>query len=635
MKRKRQDRVYHPMSRRFADIAPAFADKVFSALSGDIAREQLCSLRNGDYMAVVSKIVDPSTFSDASSFADAYLACELMSKFPDWDLGIDRKQVAFRKFLDSEQECRATNLRLVERRSYVNGVLSPYTPEAIMMVARRKIRRLLGSFSWDQAERYFGFGPGATTSLKHRHGDAYFKYRAKPWTTRSNAVLAHTCISRVPQWFNHCCAFAGLDPTEVRELPIFDQIDLLLEITDGNCIVTVPKNAKTDRIIAIEPTMNSYVQSGIGGLIRSRLKRVGVDLDDQSLNQSLAKIGSETGGFATIDLSSASDTVSTVLVEELLPDDWVIAIKQARSPIGILPDGTHIEYQKVSSMGNGNTFELESLIFWALSAAVTDVFGSIDRRFAVYGDDIIVPTQLAHPLIWILNYCGFSCNMKKTFSDGPFRESCGKHYFLGVDVTPFYIREGVDTPERAIWLANQTRRYSRLAWGLDGRFLDAYNLAVSRLPSSLRRPQISDGYGDAALIGDFSEVLPQKLSSRKKFSGWEGWQATGHVRVSRTRQFGDLPYLVRQLSAVGLSASSQDAHLSCARTLDLIKRINVSGLEISEMRSLLLRHWHAKGRKLAVLLGSGVPLPDSVSTWRSVMIPVAQWNDYGPWLTTT
>jgi len=608
---KKRDRVKirnHPMSRRFEDVASALALEVLSALKGEVPTKLKTDLLNRDYLSVVSARVDPSTFTDAGEFADAYLACEMMSKFPSWDIGIDRASVAFSKFIECEQMCAVTNRSLVERRSYVNGVLSPYTPESILSVAREKIRRLLGPFSWDHAERYFGFGPGATTSLKSRHGDAYFKYKAKPCTTRSNAVLAYSCISRIPQWFSHCVSLTGKSPEEVLSMEMSARISLLMEITEGNRVITVPKNAKTDRIIAIEPTMNSYVQKGIGGLIRSRLKRCGVDLDDQSLNQSLAKIGSETDSLATIDLSSASDTVSLVLVEELLPPDWVIAIKQARSPVGILPDGTRVEYQKVSSMGNACTFELESLIFWGLTSAVMSSFNSIDRRFAVYGDDIICPSAVAHSLIWVLNHCGFSCNEKKTFVSGAFRESCGKHYFNGVDVTPIYIRKDIDSPERAIWFANQIRRYSRLSWGLDGRFFKAYSMAVSFLPSVLRRPSISDGFGDAALIGDFSEVIPQRLASSQKTRGYEGYQGTAYIRVSDVRQFGDVPYLVRQLDSVDRSPPSLEDYL------------------------VGVFHHHRKDRELALPLGIGVSIPCREDKWRTVKVAVAQWRSYGPWL---
>jgi hypothetical protein len=108
-------------------------------------------------------------------------------------------------------------------------------------------------------------------------------------------------------------------------------------------------------------------------------------------------------------------------------------------------------------MGNGFTFELQSLLFYAAVLTVFDLFPSIgkDRRCRVYGDDIILPTAYAGIFVEFLSWLGFTTNPDKSFVDGPFRESCGKHYFLGDDVTPFYIRENVDKPQKIFWFHNQ------------------------------------------------------------------------------------------------------------------------------------------------------------------------------------
>jgi hypothetical protein len=213
-----------------------------------------------------------------------------------------------------------------------------------------------------------------------------------------------------------------------------------------------------DRVIAIEPDMNMYVQKGIGALIRARLKRLTpCDLDDQKPNQVLARLGSIDGSLSTLDLSAASDSISLSLCREVLPPDWFSAIEHSRSPAGTLPDGRFITYRKVSSMGNGFTFELQSLLFYAAVLTVFDLFPSIgkDRRCRVYGDDIILPTAYAGIFVEFLSWLGFTTNPDKSFVDGPFRESCGKHYFLGDDVTPFYIRENVDKPQKIFWFHNQ------------------------------------------------------------------------------------------------------------------------------------------------------------------------------------
>jgi hypothetical protein len=90
-----------------------------------------------------------------------------------------------------------------------------------------------------------------------------------------------------------------------------------------------------------------------------------------------------------------------------------------------------------SSMGNGATFCLETLIFAAACYAV----GS--RRFRVYGDDVIIEPECYDEYLRLTRFLGFSINHDKTFRDGPFRESCGLDVWNGVDVTPVYIR-GLD-----------------------------------------------------------------------------------------------------------------------------------------------------------------------------------------------
>jgi hypothetical protein len=316
-----------------------------------------------------------------------------------------------------------------------------------------------------------------------------------------------------------------------------------IEVVTGNKVTTVPKNAKTDRCIAIEPDLNMVIQKGIGNLIRRKLWRVGLLLPDaQERNNALAQLGSLTGEYATIDLSSASDTVSYELVRSLLPPRWFEALEQSRSPSGVLPSGERIVYSKFSSMGNGYTFELETLIFWALASSVIDEGQrGMDRRLLVFGDDIIVPTYSVGRVLETLQMCGFTPNMKKTFESGPFRESCGKHYFNGTDVTPFYIRASVDDISRRYWLANSIKRWSRLSYGLDPTLSEVYHFVVGKIPKKWQL-SIPDGFGDGGLIRDFDEATPER--ARKGFEGYQ-FRYVAEVTPKLTKR--DSPFLLKAL----------------------------------------------------------------------------------------
>jgi hypothetical protein len=101
--------------------------------------------------------------------------------------------------------------------------------------------------------------------------------------------------------------------------------------------------------------------------------------------------------------------------------------------------GKPILYEKFSSMGNGYTFALETLIFWALGKAVNSLTGGV--VLSVYGDDIICSDCSAALLMEVLQWCGFVLNRDKSFVTGPFRESCGADWHTGTRVTPQYIRK--------------------------------------------------------------------------------------------------------------------------------------------------------------------------------------------------
>jgi hypothetical protein len=72
-------------------------------------------------------------------------------------------------------------------------------------------------------------------------------------------------------------------------------------------------------------------------------------------------------------------------------------------------------------MGNGFTFELMTLI-------LTSLCRTLDPDSSVFGDDIIIDSGSSSRLIQLLEEVGFRVNVDKTFTSGPFRESCGANF---------------------------------------------------------------------------------------------------------------------------------------------------------------------------------------------------------------
>lgn len=404
-----------------------------------------------DLLSLVHREMEWVAGLDAKEARDSYWLAESWSKTP-FDIGIDRIAAARETFYRAESQCAEANIRLCD------GLNRPAVPFDPLKRARALIKSVLGPFSWDHALRHCSFGPGATFSLSRRKASHPNKWASSDVTAR--------CLPL-------CLAFQQFNNGWSGTAPKF-------RVVAGNRVTTVPKNAKTDRTIAIEPTWNMFFQRGIGGMIRHRLqKRCSILLPDaQADHREMAQFASVTQNCATIDLKSASDSVSLGLVELLLPEDWLNAILTTRSEQGEW-DGETISYEKVSSMGNGFTFELETLLFWALTKSVVR-----DGTVSVYGDDIICPAERAGEVIRLLEYCGFTTNPRKTFVSGPFRESCGGHYYNGHEITPPYFRALLEDEMTIISAANTLshRASQRYGWSRDIRFRGMHRWLSSKVP---------------------------------------------------------------------------------------------------------------------------------------------------------
>jgi len=394
-------------------------------------------------------------YADSTKFALDYLSSEFLSKVRDLDFGIEKDRVAFAKWKLAEEKCHETNKYFREFRLRP----TPGRVQSVIFDAQRKIAAILGPLKVSLMLDWCKWGPGATFDLRRSEASVEKKITALPLTVTAHAMkYARSVIESDPVWFE---AISGIRPEGN-----YSVLPSCFGVVSGNRIIFVPKNAKTDRTISAEPTMNSFLQQGVGRYLRRRLMRFGVNLDDQTINQLLARDG-VARELATIDLSMASDTICTELIYELLPIDWAIFLDDLRSKATRLKDGSWHPLSKFSSMGNAFTFELESLIFFALSSSALRYSDcSSEPVVSVYGDDIICPTSACPLLFEVLNFCGFSVNDEKSHLSGPFRESCGKHFFDGIDVTPFYQRlVATREPNEVVRFANRLVRFSLRIFG--------------------------------------------------------------------------------------------------------------------------------------------------------------------------
>jgi hypothetical protein len=392
--------------------------------------------------------------------------CSLLKKYPfsACKSPYNPKQAAIEKWWAAEDQCKKTNDRL---SLIANGDLPSF-----VFRARRLIEDALGELTPGRIMKILRegeHGKGTSTECPYVASTVYHKYQStRLFCTKRAMNYAKAAISLNRRWYDH------LDASGVRtRVPLphsskaFVEEQLLSDVISLNepeRISFVEKDAKTMRPIGIGNTLNMYMQLGVKRTMTACLKSVGVNLRDQGKNQEMAYYGSLFGSldrgkhpwqYSTIDLASASDTVSIGLCRVLLPSDWFGFLSDLRHECGVI-EGETVVYNKMSAMGNGFTFPLESLLFWAIARATAEIMDvDLDTKdLAIYGDDIICPYLIAPQLIENLQWAGFTVNTEKSFITGSFKESCGADYYQGINVRPFYLKRSLVRPKDLYHVAN-------------------------------------------------------------------------------------------------------------------------------------------------------------------------------------
>lgn len=485
-----------------------------------------------------------TTLEGDPSIEAFYLRKYWLTKFCETDTASAdlRRQAAIRKWLGVEERNTATSNLLEMEDQLKYTFIGVHSADTLLKTASRVVREVLGDNpSLDVA--YAAFSGGASTSRQRKQGHPALKFLGRVDSTREAWSVAD-CLLRGTRFLAHIST--GLEP---RMVP-------------GSSLFTVPKNSDIDRVACKEPDINVFFQKMFGNQIRFLLRRRGINLNDQSINGRLALLASIDGSLATLDLSAASDSVTTPLVRRLLPPGWFYYLDHFRVKETNI-DGVAHSLNMFSSMGNGFTFELESLLFYALARSICYHFG-VRGKIGVYGDDIIVPTSAAGPLCALLTVVGFQTNSEKSFVEGPFRESCGAYYHAGINVKPFFLKAPIRKVSDLIKVLNQLASWaSRLGNVVDPSYGAIHERFARFVPEELWGGQ--DLTSITSLVtGDAPRKELRPLRTKRKFAhigGFLHWLQTtafrnntdfsvaitgsvdtGMYRLSRSRQLRqDLP----------------------------------------------------------------------------------------------
>lgn len=314
------------------------------------------------------------------------------------------------------------------------------------------------------------------------------------WTDRLQAVI--------PYW-DDLLTFPSESPDDITVLARDEEPPALL--------VLVPKTMKGPRVIVEEPCHMQYVQQGIFHVMSEVLREKkfsnlhkSFSWDSQDRNRALAREGSIDGSYATIDLSEASDRVSLQLVKSLLSGSRFLRelVLACRSEKVKLPDGRVLTLNKFASMGSSLCFPIESMVFYVIAemakASVDAVVASDKKRLRpsgrvrIYGDDIIVPVEVAHSALDLLAAYGLKVNVDKTYYTGYFRESCGSDWYAGTDVSVFKLRHPLPQERRQHELLRNTIEFHNMAYS-HGWFLVAEYIRISLLAIHRYIPRVPVG----------------------------------------------------------------------------------------------------------------------------------------------
>lgn len=417
-----------------------FLGRVFDSCSGTLLDnpdiEAIYAIRQLTLM--FSKIALPEATSDGK---------------PHQVVTPEREKLAMSEFVQCEQEVK-----------FNDSILDPLYKEDF-----RRMSLVLFGDMFDKIEEILSrqtifpkHGPGAVADRLSSNA----KWDQRTWTTRLQSVFrAEDYLSPNPNfvrtWHPRCYGeSASSHCYSVRE----DKVDFLEPGSEIPVrVITVPKTLKTPRIIAIEPTCMQYMQQALFGVIRDQIKRsdtlsLMIGIDDQSPNRTMADYGSLSGELATLDLSEASDRVSNQHVLDLFAGHPLLleAVQATRSRKADVPGHGVLRLAKFASMGSALCFPVEAMVF------LTVIFLGIERELSVplscegdiipfckqvrvFGDDLIVPRDYVLSVVDELHAFGHRVNISKSYWTGKFRESCGREYYDGHDVSIVKVRRILPT----------------------------------------------------------------------------------------------------------------------------------------------------------------------------------------------
>jgi hypothetical protein len=405
------------------DFRPFLSQSFYDAVSPSIGECNILALRK----------IDVGDFNSLS-------AIELKARRQLLDLF---KKYSFEHDVFTDDEVlEQSKKKFLDNQDRINAhvVVEDNVLKNILFTARGFVDRILGDFDKFEVMKRATFGKKSSVGIPKRKACEAQRYEG-PITGSCDQIEWFERLYSL--WNKPAYLYAKLR-AENREVPLYSQIDALEAIL-------VNKTWKSKRMIMPNTTIGTLYSGGLGKVIEDALRAYGYDIKTlQDTHGELARFGSITGSLVTADQSLASDNITSWLIDRICPREWASALNFGRiRKINFY--GQVVETNTFSTMGIGFTFPLQTLVFLCLLLAIREQCDLDETHVvSVFGDDMIYDVKMHDLVVDTFTKLGLVINVDKTFSEGWFRESCGRDFYRGVDVRPWHLSEsmGSDVPIR-------------------------------------------------------------------------------------------------------------------------------------------------------------------------------------------
>jgi hypothetical protein len=339
-------------------------------------------------------------------------------------------------FTDDELSEKTVTSFIAEQHRLHEPLPLRITGKAVLGRARQIAQSILGDFSEEEVVDNVQFGKKSSIGCPLR--DAYIDHKLIDGEALTGTV-------ETTKYFRQQVLPGDHVLKRIMKHHDFDALKEQLEYNHLK-LVEVPKTWKSYRLITPLTLLGLFYSYGIGRVVQMRLKEFGLDIQRlQNRHRRLVRLFTDDQDkkhylkYATADLSAASDSITSELLNRILPRRWYTALKKTFVRKLILSDDRSISSASVLPMGNGATFPVETLVFYCIIRAIGDLLG-VKGIYSVYGDDLIYPSRIHEYVVEIFPQLHLRLNLDKTFVKFPFRESCGADFYRGHDVRPYYLK---------------------------------------------------------------------------------------------------------------------------------------------------------------------------------------------------